>query len=217
MRTSTISIIILLLFKINCVNSQTKFTLYCSDYTMIFSEHILKDSLLLFDNNTFEFHGHYMSLGLVKVLSKGRYLENDSSIVLNSYKEYRRDYEVIEKRRNRNGTKYKVISLSPSEITIIEFCDNKLDTLSYDNFQDEMISMNDSTKGFILYAGSEYVGKYFFKNTKSRYIKILMDKRYEQNYNHCYFENEKLIKKDNDLIMNYFYRIDLYKKKQHSQ
>lgn len=211
--TEKLIFFLLLFLNINFIHCQSDFSLYCHEDTLISSKYIIKDSLVLYDNNTFEFYGHVLSLGgLEKSYSKGKYIENDSSIVLNSDKEFRRYYEISENRRNKNGTKYKLKSPISDKISIIEIWNKKSDTLFIDFLEDELISMNDSATGFILVVGSAYVGKYYFKNKKPRNVKILIDNQYENFFNLYYFEDEMLIKKDNNLIVKYFQRIDLYRK-----
>lgn len=170
---------------------------------IILSEKTLTDTIILFEDSTFKYSGHYYDLGIESEFSEGTYSKNDSCIVLNSFKKYKRDFNVFERRRVVRGTKYKqkrgnYPNYHDPKIYEFNNINQKIkDTLVFPLYKYEVDSYNNDAIGFILYDYNEYVGEYVFKIKNNRMIIIEIGPR---NYSFYYFKDEKFIVKGDTIV-----------------
>lgn len=197
--------LIVLLFSIlNSVNSQSvkTYEIFYFKRPMIFSEHSLTDTIILYEDSTYMYSGCYYNLGIRSEFSEGTYSTTDSCIILNSFQKYNRDFNVIERSQLRKGTKYKQKRGNYANYhypEIYEFSDLNqkiVDTLSFPVYKFEVDSYNNAI-GFILYDRDEYVGEYQFKFKNNRKIILEIGPK---NYNYRYFKDEKFILKGDTIV-----------------
>jgi len=168
----------------------------------ILTEKAVIDTIILYKDSTFKYSGHYFNLGKHSEFSEGTYSITDTCILLNSFQKYNRDFNVIERRKLRKGTKYKQKRGNYANYhypEIYEFSDltQKIgDTLLFPIYKFEVDSYNNAI-GFILYDRDEYVGEYQFKFNNNRKIILEIGPK---NYNYRYFKDEKFIIKENTIV-----------------
>lgn len=187
--------------------------IYLFERPIILSEHTLTDTIILYEDSTFKYSGHYHNLGIHSEFSEGTYSKTDSCIILNSFLKYKRDFKVIERKRIRNGTKYKQkrscypFFYNPEIIEFNSVNQENKDTLFFSFYEFEVDSYNNDAIGFILFDELEYVGEYVFKikNKRKIIIKIGPD-----NYDIFYFKDEIFKIKGDTIIRERFKHI--YKK-----
>jgi len=180
------------------------YEIYFFEWPKIFdNERTLKDTIVLYEDSTFKYSGHYHNLGIRSEFSEGTYSKNDSCIILNSFLKYKRDFKVIERKQIRNGTKYKQkrncypFFYNPYIYEFNSVNQKIIDTLSFPFYEYEVDSYNNDAIGFILYDELEYVGEYIFKSKNNRKIIIKIG---PDTYGHFYFKNE-IFKIEGDSII----------------
>lgn len=200
----TTFILFVLLSTLNPVFSQSeqKYEIFLCEFPIPLSEKTLIDTIILYEDSTFKYSGYYYSLGFHSEYSEGTYSITDTCILLNSFQKYNRDFNVIERRKLRKGTKYKQKRGNYANYhypEIYEFSDltQKIgDTLLFPIYKFEVDSYNNAI-GFILYDRDEYVGEYQFKFNNNRKIILEIGPK---NYNYRYFKDEKFIIKENTIV-----------------
>jgi len=201
----TIVILFVLLSTLNLVFSQSKkkYEIFLCEMPIPFSEKTLIDTIVLYEDSTFKYSGHYYSLGFHSEYSEGTYSKIDSCIILNSFQKYKRDFNVVERRRIGKGTKYIQKRGSYPFFYFPEICEfNNLnqkvvDTLFFPICEYNIESHNNNAIGFILYDEVEYVGEYVFKLKKNRKIIIEVGPK---TYGFLYLKNEMFIVKGDTII-----------------